>query len=98
MAGPRMIRDMKILNMEKGTSSQIVIAGGSPGNKKGFLSVLKYGLKVREYLNISFVNPVGAWCLKKSLADKHHSYIVFTFGNRKTSCYHFDNSMLVHSS
>ena len=93
-----MIKDMKILNLEKNTSSQIVLAGGRPGNKRGFLSVLKYGLKVKEYLAINFANPVGAWCLKKSLTDNHHSYIIFTFGNRKTTCYHFDNNMLFQSN
>lgn len=85
----RMIRDMKLINLEKSVSSQIIITGGRPGNKKGFLSVLRYGLKVKEYLTVNFMNPVGAWCLKRSIADKQHSYIVFTFSNRKTSSYSF---------
>lgn len=75
-----------------------MITGGRCGSKKGFLSVLKYGLKVKEYLNVNFVSPIGAWCLKRSNTDRHHSYIVFSFSNRKTSCYLFENNMLSHTN
>jgi hypothetical protein len=44
------------------------------------------------------MNPLGAWCLKKSIADKHHSYIIFSFANRKTSSYYFENNMLSHTN
>jgi hypothetical protein len=94
----RMIRDMKVANIEKSVSSQIILTGGRPGNKKGFLSILKYGLKVKEYLTVNFMNPIGAWCLKKSISDKHHSYIVFSFASRKTASYSFENSMLSHTN
>jgi hypothetical protein len=89
---------MRLANLEKNVSSQIFLTGGRPGNKKGFLSVLKYGLKVKEYLTVSFMNPVGAWCLKRSMGDKHHSYIVFSFASRRTASYSFENSMLSHTN
>jgi hypothetical protein len=41
------VKDMKVASMEKGAASQLVITGGRCGSKKGFVSVLKYGLKVK---------------------------------------------------
>lgn len=81
---------MKTLTVEKGmANSQIILTGGRPKGKKGFYTIIKYGLKVKECLAINFACPVGIWCLKKSISDKFHSYIVFTFPTRKTVTYFF---------
>lgn len=71
-------------------NSQLNIAGGRAGGKKGFLSILKYGLKVQSMPTINTLAPYGIWCLKKSVTDKHHSYIVITYQSRKTITYAFE--------
>jgi hypothetical protein len=93
-----MIRDMKVARLEKALNRQIIVTGGRPGNKKGFFSVFKYGLKVNEYLTINFNPPVGAWCLKKYKNDSYHSFIIFSFSSKKTSSYSFEKGMLSHTN
>ncbi len=76
-------------------NNQILLTGGRPNSKKGFLSVIKYGLKLKSHLSISCTPPIGIWSLKKHIQDKYNSYVVLTFPSRKTSTFHYEASKLV---
>jgi hypothetical protein len=75
-------------------NNQLLITGGRPCGKKGFLSIMKYGLKVKTHLSINIPTPVGMWVLKKNVNDKYHSYIVTSLLSRKTTTYYHDNYKL----
>lgn len=93
MENSRQIRDMKIVNLEKAMNNQLLITGGRSGGKKGFFSIIKYGLKSQPWLTIQMLAPTNIWCLKKSVNDKHHSYIVVSYISRKTIVYYFENRL-----
>ena len=86
----RIIRDLKICNIEKGMSNQILVTGGRPGSKRGFLSVMKHGLKMKIHISINLASTQGIWPIRRHTSDKHHSYIVISFANKKTTTYIHD--------
>lgn len=90
----RVIRDMKISSLEKGMNNEILLTGGRPRSKRGFLSVIKYGLKLKSHLNVSSNVPQGIWAIKQHVSEKYHSYIVIAFNQRKTSTFYYDGSKL----
>ena len=72
----------------------MVLAGGWPGGP-GFITVMKYGLKVKESLAIRSATPSGVWCIKKRTQDRFHSFIVITFPSRKTNSLVFEGQKFV---
>jgi hypothetical protein len=94
----RVVRDMRISNLEKGMNNQILLTGGRPRSKKGFLSVIKYGLKLKSHLSVSCTSPVGIWAVKQHVSEKYHSHVVLAFSNRKTLTFHYDGSKLIPRS
>jgi hypothetical protein len=72
-------------------NNQLLITGGRSGGKKGFLSILKYGLKIQSWLTIGMLAPSNVWCLKKSVADRYHSYIVVSYVSRRTTVYYCES-------
>ena len=70
-----------------------MLSGGWPWGK-GFVSVMKYGLRVKECLAIHSIIPLGIWCLKRNNSDPHHSYIVLTYPSRKTNTFYFESNKL----
>lgn len=95
MNAGRVIRDMKISNVEKGLNNQILLTGGRPSNKKGFLSIIKYGLKMKSYLSVSCTAPSGIWALRRHPQDRYHTFVVLSFSNRKTMSFAHENSKLL---
>lgn len=69
-------------------SNQILITGGRPCTKKGFISIMKYGLKVKTHLSINLPTPQGIWAIKKNVNDKYHTFIVISLSSRKTNTYY----------
>ena len=43
----KVIKDMKVGNFENTINKQILVTGSKNGGKKGFYSIIKYGLKVK---------------------------------------------------
>jgi hypothetical protein len=97
MSGGRLIRDMKICNVEKSMNNQILLTGGRPNCKKGFLSVIRYGLKIRSIISINCAIPVGVWAVKKHAWDKFHTYIVLSLSSRKTHTFIYDPNKLTRT-
>lgn len=95
MNAGRVIRDMKICNVEKGLNNQILLTGGRPSNKKGFLSIIKYGLKMKSHLSVSCTAPSGIWALRRHPQDRNHTFVVLSFSNRKTMSFVHENSKLL---
>jgi hypothetical protein len=76
-------------------NNQILVTGGRPGSKRGFLSVMKHGLKMKVHISIKLSNMLGIWPVRRHASDKHHSYIVISFTSRKTMTYYHDNGKLI---
>jgi len=98
MQGGRMIRDMKICNVEKSMNNQILLTGGHPDGKSGFLSVIRYGLKLKSLLSVNCTNPAGIWTIKRHVGDKYHTYIILTYSQRRTIIYLYDSHKLTQNN
>lgn len=94
MPGGKMIRDMKICNVEKSMNNQILLTGSHPDGKTGFLSIIRYGLKLKTLLSVNCTNPAGIWSIKRHISDKNHTYIVLTYQQRRTITYLYDSHKL----
>ena len=92
----KMFRDLKMLGQDKPEGGEMILSGGWPGGS-GFITVMKYGLKVKESLAIRSAVPSGLWCLKKCSNDRYHTYIVLGFPNRKTSSLILDGQKFVNT-
>ena len=79
-------------------NNQIILTGGYPNSKKGYLSIIRYGLKLRSLITANCSSPLGIWTIKKNNNDKYHSYIVLTYSTRKTVTYMFDQKKMVQSN
>ena len=75
-------------------NNQILITGGRPCGKNGFLSIMKYGLKVKTHLSINIPTPSSIWAIKRNVNDKYHTFIVVSLAGRKTTTYYHDNYKL----
>ena len=91
MPGGKMVKDMKICNAEGSMNNQILLTGGNLNSKKGFLSIIRYGLKLKSITTANCASPVGMWSIKKHVTDKYHSYVVLTYASRKTLTFHHDS-------
>ena len=99
MRSGTIIRDMKLCNVESSMNNQILLTGGYGQSKKGFLNIIRYGLKLRQIVGVACSTPYGIWTVKKNVNDKHHSYIVITYsGSRKTLTFHIENHKLVQTN
>lgn len=79
-------------------NNQILLAGGRPNCNRGFLSVIKYGLKLKSHLSVSCTAPNGIWAIKRHISEKYHTHIVLGFSNRKTLTFHYDSNKLIPSN
>ena len=96
MKASTLIRDMKICNVEGTMNNQILLTGGYGQGKKGFLNIIRYGLKLRSVVSINCSAPHGIWTVKKNVNDKYHSFVVITYNqSRKTLTFHIENNKLV---
>ena len=74
-------------------NNQILLTGGYLNSKRGFLSIIRYGLKLKILLTVSCGNPSGIWALKRNVNDKYHSFLVITYSSsRKTLTYYIENN------
>ena len=76
-------------------NNQILLVGGRTQSRKGFLSVIRFGLKIKNHLSINTGVPLNIWAVKKYAGDKYHSYIVLSFSTRKSVVYCHDNKKLI---
>ena len=76
-------------------NNQILVTGGRPNSKKGFLSITRYGLKLKTILSVNCTAPLGIWTIKKQSSDLYHSYIVLTYSTRKTVTYLYEVNKIV---
>jgi hypothetical protein len=60
---------MKVLHASTSINSEILVTTAKCGSKKGYLSIIKHGIKVVELNAISYQAPNGIWCLKKKQLD-----------------------------
>jgi hypothetical protein len=79
-------------------NNQILLTGSRPDGKSGFLSVIRYGLKLKSLLSVNCTNPLGIWAIKRHISDKHHTYIVLTYQQRRTITYLYDSHKLTQVS
>ena len=98
MSGGRLIRDMRICNVEGSMNNQILLTGGRPNSRRGFLSIIRYGLKLRCYLSVNSPVPVGIWTVKRHVSNKHHSFIVLSYSSRKTVTFLLDSNKMIQNN
>ena len=80
-------------------NNQILLTGGCGQGRKGFLNIIRYGLKLRPVVSINCSAPHGIWTVKKNVNDKYHSFVVITYNqSRKTLTFHIENNKLVQSN
>ena len=76
-------------------NNQILLLGGRPNGRSGFLSIIRYGLKIRSYLSVNITNPLNIWIIKRNVFDKYHSYLIIYLQSRKTITFYLDGKKLV---